>query len=207
MHNHFRLTLGAVALVAATALATNTIVSARQEPGAQGGAGMDMDPAMMAEMLKLATPGPEHAELMQGAGNWDTSYQMRMTPDAPWTEAKGTLTARPLLDGRYLLEEQEFTAMGMPMKGVNIVGFDNSTGEYTSMWADTWSTWWIHSRGKQRADGVIEFKGSMKDVAGERPFRMEIKHVSDDQIDMRMFDTIPPQGEIETMRFSAKRKK
>ena len=111
-----------------------------------------------------------------------------------------------MLDGRYLFEEQEFTFMGMPMKGVNILGFDNSTGEYTSMWADTMSTWWVSSRGKENAEGVIDFKGTMKDVAGERPFRMEVHNVSADEVQGRMFDTIPPVGEVEVMQFTSKRK-
>ncbi len=207
MKHPIRLTLGAVALVAATAFATNSLVSAQQqqEP-AKGGAPAGMDPAMMAEMMKLGTPGKEHAELLKGVGKWDNTFQMRMAPDAPWMEVKGTMTAHALLD-RYLVEESQFDFMGIPMKGVTIVGFDTSTGEYTSMWADTMSTWWITSRGKPRSDGVIDFKGTMKDVAGERPFRMEIKHVSADQIDMVMYDTIPPKGEVEMMRMTSKRAK
>lgn len=67
------------------------------------------------------------------------------------------------------------------------------------------STWWVTSRGKPRADGVVEFKGTMKDAAGERPFRMEIKHISPDQVEMHMFDTIPPKGEVEVMQMISKR--
>jgi len=206
MWNHTRLVLGAVALVGATAFATNTLVAAPQDPGEQADAGMEMDPAMMAEMMRMAMPCQEHAELMRGAGEWEMSYRMRMAPEAPWMDATGSMTARPILDGRYLLEEQEFTFMGMPMKGVSITGFDNSTGEYTSMWADNMSTWWISSRGKKNDQGAIDFRGTMKDAAGERPFRMEILHVSEDEMTLRMFDTIPPQGEVEVMQVTGKRK-
>jgi hypothetical protein len=205
MLNLSRLSLGALALVTATAFASTTIVSARQDAGGEDPMA-GMDPAMMARMMQLAMPGEEHAELVQGAGTWEMSYQMRMDPDAPWTDATGTMTARAILDGRYLLEEQEFRIPGMTMKGVNITGFDNSTGEHTSMWADTMSTWWVSSRGKKNAEGVIDFRGTMKDVAGERPFRMEVRHVSPDEAQVRMFDTIPPQGEVEVMRIASKRK-
>ena len=206
MKHCIRLTVGAVALVAAAAFATNTLVSAQgQDAPAKGGdAGMGMDPAMMAEMMKLGTPGKEHAELLKGIGQWENTIRMRMAPDAPWMDVKGTMKSSSMLD-RYLVQESEFNFMGMPMKGVNIIGFDNSTGEFTSMWADSMSTWWITSRGKPRADGVVEFKGTMKDVAGERPFRMEIKHVGPDQVEMHMFDTIPPKGEVEVMQMISKR--
>jgi hypothetical protein len=202
-----RLLIGAAALVAVTAFATNTLVAAPQDPAEPGGAGMEMDPAMMAEMMRLAMPGEEHAELMRSAGQWDNSFRMRMAPDAPWVEFTGSMESRPVLDGRYLLEEQEFDYMGMPMKGINILGYDNSTGEYTSMWADTMSTWWISTRGKKDADGAIDFRGTMKDVVGERPFRMVIQFESDDEVLVRMYDTIPPQGEVEVMQITSKRRK
>ena len=202
-----RLLLGAVALVATTAFATATLVAAPQDPAEPGGAGMEMDPAMMAEMMRLAMPGEEHAELMRGAGEWDNRFKMRMAPNAPWMEFTGSMTARTLLDGRYLLEEQEFDYMGMPMKGLNILGYDNSTGEYTSLWADTMSTWWISCRGKKDADGAIDLRGTMKDVVGERPFRMVVHHKTDDEVLVRMFDTIPPQGEVEVMQITSTRRK
>lgn len=134
MKNPVRLTVGAMALVAVTAFAADTLVSARSQdaPAKGGDAGMGMDPAMMADMMKLAMPGKEHAELMKGAGQWENTMRMRMGPDAPWMDVKGTMKASSMLD-RYLLQESEFNFMGMPMKGVNIIGFDNSTGEFTSM--------------------------------------------------------------------------
>jgi len=207
--------LATAALAALTACATtnaSTGSESRPQPQSQEGAATGelppgMDAAMMAEMMRLATPGPEHAELIKGAGEWELTYRMRMAPDAPWTESKGTMSARPLLDGRYLLEEHTSEVMGMPMKGLNIVGFDNSTGEFTSMWADNFSTWWLTSRGKHNADGDIDFRGTMKDVAGERPFRMLVHNVSDDESVVHMFDTIPPQGEVETMQITCRRKK
>jgi hypothetical protein len=206
MHQRARLIVGAAALVAATVFATNTLVSAQQQdPAAKGGAELGIDPAQMAEMFKLGTPGKEHAELMKGVGKWENMIQMRMGPDMPWIDSKGTMEARSMLDGRYLVQESQMNLMGMAMKGVNIIGFDNSTSEYTSMWADSMSTWWVSSRGKLREDGVVELKGTMKDMAGERPFRMELKHVGPDQVDMVMYDTIPPQGEVEVMRMSSKR--
>jgi hypothetical protein len=97
--------------------------------------------------------------------------------------------------------------MGMPMEGINILGYDNMKKEYTSLWADSMSTWWIASSGKESADGSIEMKGTMIDVAGERPFRMVIREKSDDLHEVEMYDTIPPAGEVKVMAITSKRKK
>ncbi len=45
----------------------------------------------------------------------------------------------------------------------------------------------------------------MKDMAGERPFRMAVKDIDSNQVHVRMFDIIPPEGEVEVMQITAKR--
>jgi len=79
--------------------------------------------------------------------------------------------------------------------------------EYISLWADSMSTWWVMSRGKKAADGTIEMKGTMVDVAGERPFRMVIRAQGDDLNEVEMYDTIPPAGEVQVMGITSRRKK
>ncbi|MBM3977789.1 MAG: DUF1579 domain-containing protein [Planctomycetes bacterium] len=173
---------------------------------------MDME-AMMAKMMELATPGAEHQELMRDAGTWDSAYKMRMAPDAPWTEFRGSATCRPLLDGRYLWQDVEWSmpdpmsGQMMPMKAFQILGYGKMSNEYTALWADAWSTWMITSRGKRDARGVLNMSGTMRDAAGERPFRMEIREDGADQRHITMCDTIPPQGEVVVMEIAQKRRK
>jgi len=66
---------------------------------------------------------------------------------------------------------------------------------------------WYVSRGTKSADGSIDLKGTMVDVAGERPFRMVVRHKSDDLVEIEMYDTIPPKGEVQVMGITSKRKK
>jgi len=204
MKTALKLSLAAVALVGGTALVT----AASLRPQDKGETGMpDMDPAMMQKMMELATPGEPHKDLMKMAGNWEHEYKMRWGPDMPWMDTKGTSEVKTLLGGRYVMETSKFEVMGMPMEGVHILGYDNNKQEYISLWADTMSTWWITSRGKEGADGAIEFKGTMIDVAGERPFRMVIHPKSDDLHEAEMYDSIPPAGEVKVMTITSKRKK
>lgn len=159
----------------------------------------------MKRMMELATPGPEHAALMRQAGTWDQHYKMRWAPDAPWQESSGTSTSHPILGGRYLMEEVSFTMDKMPIQGIQILGYDNMTGEYTSQWADTMGTWWTMSRGKKDKDGVIHMTGSMSDMAGTRPFRMIVKPHGDNACDVEMYDTIEGQGEVLVMTIASKK--
>jgi hypothetical protein len=144
----------------------------------------------MNKTMELAMPGPEHQALAKLEGTWDQTFKMRFAPDQPWQEATGTAVAKPILGGRYIQEDVKFTAMGMPMEGMNILGYDKLTGEYTSSWADSMSTWWSNSRGKKAADGTLTMTGTMTDVAGTRPFKMIIKPHGDRASSAEMYDTI-----------------
>jgi len=204
MNTALKLSIAALALVGGTVLVT----AAALRPQDKGeGAPPGMDPEMMMKMMELATPGQMHKDLMKGAGNWEESYKMRMAPDAPWTEFTGTSKAEPVLGGRYLMQTINFEMMGMPMQGLQLLGYDNLKKEYTAIWADSMSTWWVTSRGTKSADGSIDLKGTMVDVAGERPFRMVVRHKSDDLVEIEMYDTIPPKGEVQVMGITSKRKK
>lgn len=198
------LVAAALALIGATAFTTTHFVRAQQKDAGQSAP--DMDPAMMAKMMELATPGKEHQQLAERAGTWEQKYKFRSSPDAPWTETTGTSEARSLLGGRFLMEEVRFSMMGMPMEGMHIMGFDKMSGEYITFWADSMSTWWVTARGKADANGVIETKGTMVDVAGTRPFRMVMRRKPDGAIESEMYDTIPPQGDTLVMTISSKKK-
>ncbi|MFN0242982.1 MAG: DUF1579 family protein [Planctomycetota bacterium] len=202
-------------ILAATVLLAGTACKSTHEHS--HGAHADMSPqemeAMMARMMELATPGPEHKELAEMVGAWDQKVKMRMSPDTPWTESTGTTECTSLLDGRYILEKLEMVMPPMPgtdapmvMKGAQIIGFDKMTGEYTSIWMDSWSTWAQFTRGKKGADGTVELKGTMVDVAGKRPFRIVIKHGPDGHTHSEMFDTIDGK-EVQMMIIDATKRK
>ncbi len=172
-------------------------------PASTAAPAMD-EAAMTAQMEKMAAPGPEHRRLAEGVGHWENTYRMRWSPDMPWQESKGSTDTTLVLGGRYIMERHHFDVMGMPMEGLGLNGFDNQSGEYISMWADTGSTWWTTSRGKAGPDGSIDYKGMMTDAAGTRPFRMVVKP-SGDNLHIDMYDTIPPAGDVLVMTIDSKR--
>jgi hypothetical protein len=162
---------------------------------------------MMARMAELAAPGEPHRLLAQGAGEWALTHKMRMSADLPWLEAQGRMQAKMLLGGRWLQQEIDIDMGPMgQMQGFQLIGYDNLAQEYVAFWLDSFSTWPVMSRGKAQADGSIDFQGTMIDVAGARSFRMLTSQTPDGRALTRMFDTIPPHGEVEVMSVEATRK-
>jgi hypothetical protein len=198
------------ALILGSLFATTGCQSSPEKPqpkdAAKAAGGMD-PAAMMAKMTELATPGAAHKELAKKVGVWADHYKMRMDPAGPWQEWDGTCEYKSVLGGRYVQQDVSASMMGMPYQAVQILGYDNMSGEYTSFWMDTMSTWSIVARGKKGADGKIEMKGTMVEVAASRPFRMVIDDKSADETVIEMYDTIPPKGDVLTMTITSKRKK
>lgn len=206
--------LAAIVLVGGTILATPACESQPEKQPAkpqEKAAAKDpgtIDPAaMMQKMMELAQPGAPHQELAKKVGTWEQHYKMRMDPEGPWQEFDGQAEIKPLLGGRYVMEDVSFSMMGMPMQGMQLIGYDNMSQEYVALWADTMSTWWVTARGKKGADGTIEMKGTMVDVMGPRPYRMVMHPKGDDESETEMYDTIPPKGETLVMTITSKRKK
>jgi hypothetical protein len=198
---------GALLAIAASRPQDKPAAKTPPPPAAKAAPSPMEDPAMMEKMMKLATPSDAHKELAKHAGTWEVHYKMRMSPDMPWMETDGTVEKKSILGGRYIQEDVAFSVMGMPMQGMQILGFDNLTQEYISWWADSMSTWWVTARGKKAADGTIELKGTMVDVAGSRPYRMVIRPKGEDTTEVEMYDTIPPKGDVLVMSLTEKRKK
>src|SRR5205085_1675702 len=102
----------------------------------------------------------EHKELAKMVGTWEQHFRMRWDPNGPWQETTGTATKKLILGGRYIQEDSSFTMEGMPMQGMELLGYDKLTHEYVSLWADTMTTWWTESRGKKDAKGDVDLRGT-----------------------------------------------
>lgn len=194
------LTLSASLLLSVPAFAQDPV-----EAAAKGGIDMEK---IMAETMKLATPGKEHAELAEMVGDWDVHLKFRMGADQPWQEAKGRAACKTILGGRYVVQEIDYEFMGMPVQGFQILGYDNLKKEYTATWYDTWSTWSVSSRGVKDEGGNLVYKGQMVDLITPegRPFRMIVEPKGADESFIRMFDTIDGE-DVEVMQITQKRGK
>jgi len=158
----------------------------------------------LAQMVEMAATGPAHADLTARAGTWKVDYKYRMGSDMPWLPMQGTITAKPVLGGRYLLEEHTVETPGLPMEGLLLLGFDNSAQEYISLWMDSNSTWWLEARGQKSADGVTTLSGTLRDSADERPYRTKTWTPAPGVVESETYDTIDGR-EVLIMSYTSRR--
>jgi hypothetical protein len=87
-----------------------------------------MDPQTKAWM-EYMTPGDMHKMLAGSNGSWKTKIHMWMAPGTEPMVSEGTSVNEMILGGRYQRSTHSGDFMGMPMEGMNILGFDNATKE------------------------------------------------------------------------------
>jgi hypothetical protein len=122
--------------------------------------------AMMAEMMKYAAPGPNHAKLKTMEGKWKAVVKSWFAPGEP-TVSEGTSENRLVLGGRYLEQEFKGTMMDQPFEGYGLTGYDNKKNVFTTLWVDNTSTSMMNGNGSLDESGKeITVKGVMDGPAG-----------------------------------------
>lgn len=131
-----------------------------------------MTPEQMKEMetyMKAGTPGAPHQALAAMAGSYDLKIKSWHEASAPPMEESGTATRTMILDGRVLVEDVKSTMMGAPFSGHGMMGYDNVTGKYWSLWMDSMSTGVMKSEGSCDAKMACNFAGSWNDAMKKGP--------------------------------------
>ncbi len=114
--------------------------------------------ALMATMMKYATPGEHHGHIKTLAGKWKFTSKFRQVPDAPWNESGGESTTEWILGGRFLTQRVKSPAteaFPMDFEGFALLGYDNLAKEYLSIWTDTFMTGVMHFKGSCDASGKV----------------------------------------------------
>ncbi len=160
---------------------------------------MDMR-AMMEVYKKVGTPGVPHTVLAGLEGSWTTKTRSWMEPGTPPMESTGTCESKMLLGGRYLQQEYAGDMGGEPFKGINILGYDNHTKKYLSVWIDSMSTGIYFFEGTASGDGKTITQESKYDdpVKGPALWRTVTKIKDDNTVEFTMYLT-PRRGKEEKM--------
>ena len=160
---------------------------------------MDMQ-AMMEVYKKLAIPGAPHKSLAGMVGSWNTKSKHSMDPDQPPMESTGTCEQKMILGGRYLQQEWTGDMMGSTFTGINLMGYDNHTKKYVSIWIDSMSTGIYYFEGTASRDGKIITQECRYDdpIKGPMIWRSITKFVDDDTVMYEMYG-IDEKGKEEKM--------
>lgn len=128
----------------------------------------------MALYEKAAMPNEMHKKLCGLVGKWTQKNAFDMG-DGHMMESTGTCEYRSVHGGRFVAGDISCTMkvpgpdgktmMDMPWTGFNMLGYDNVTKQYQSLWCDSMGTGMYLLPGSADAAGkVISFEGMMKDA-------------------------------------------
>lgn len=125
--------------------------------------------AQMEMMEKLSQPSENHELLKEFVGTWTADVKMWMDPNAPPVVSKGQASFKLIFEGRFLYGDFLGEFMGMPFKGINIMGYDNAKKEFFSIWLDNSTTGLLSSTGTyDRGTKKYHFRAEMFDpVSGQ----------------------------------------
>lgn len=157
---------------------------------------------------KAGTPGEQHKALARLAGTWETRSRGWMEPDKPPVESAGTCEQQLVLDGHYLQQTYQGDMMGQPFTGISLLGYDNHTKKYQSIWVDTMSTGVYFFEGTASRDGRTIRQESHYDdpVHGPSVWRTVTRFKDDNTIEFEMFLTPKGKKEIKMMEMTMTRK-
>jgi len=151
--------------------------------------GGEQSPEMQA-WIEYMTPGPMHEMMSKTTGEWNVNTKYWMDPAGEPMETEGKATVEMILGGRYMKSTHTGTMMGMPFEGISLQGYDNATGEFTSIWIDNMGTGFSISKGKyDEATNSINFEGSMLDpiTKNDLNFRQVVKTIDDNHFMFEMY--------------------
>ena len=172
-----------------------------KQPANPGVKQPEASPGMEAEMaawMATAAPGEHHKHLEQMAGEWDA----RVTSSwggAP-EESKATLKSHMRMGGRYLVGNFQGTMMGQPMVGQQILGYNNITKKYESLWRDNMGTGMMMETGTCDGAGkVITMTGETDGPDGKKHKSRSVTTIGDGNFTMQMFGDGPDGKEMKMM--------
>lgn len=189
------------------AMLVSPAAAAAESPQTQAAAASPSQDAAMAEMTKLAAPGPQHEVLKQFAGNWKAVTKAWMGPGEPQV-SQGISEKTVILGGRFLKEEYNGMFMGEPFSGTGTTGYDRAKQEYIGNWVDTMGTGQMIMRGKADADGkVITWIGTGLDpvTMKDREYKMIAKVIDKNTHTFSFFDEMDGK-EVMTMEITYTRR-
>jgi hypothetical protein len=129
------------------------------------------DPAeMMKQMMEMAKLNENHKVLADLAGSWSYTVKM-MAPGEPPSTSAGSLTRKPVMNGRFFVGEYT---------GTMLEGYDNVKQKFVSSWVDNMGTGIMNSEGSyDPATKTFTYSGEVEPVPGMKMPVHEVIKVTD----------------------------
>lgn len=142
------------------------------------------------EWVQLSKPGPSHKLLSGFVGKWSVEVEFWSSADAKGEVSLGNSQIAWILGGRFL-EERFVGKLGSDeYVGLGIIGYDNGSRIFKSVWIDSLNTALTTSEGRYVADSnSFEFESKVYDplASGEKVVRSSLVINSHDRYRFSMF--------------------
>jgi hypothetical protein len=166
---------------------------------------------MMATWMKYAQPGENHKLLEPFIGKWDAVIKWWQDPNAPVDTSKGTSECKWIMGGRYIMEDVDGFSMGMPFKGMSLMGYDNYQQKFLSLWIDEMGTGFLLGSGTADPTGkIITQTGTYDDVMTgqkDKPYKTITRIIGPNKHIYEMYVTGPDGKEFKNLEVVYTRKK
>jgi len=171
---------------------------------------------MMAMMMELAKPGENHKRIQEVAGTWSYQTKWWMNPESPPNESSGTMVARSVMDGRYLISDHT-GKIQMPgpdgkmadaeFKGMAVEGYDNAKKKYVASWIDNMGTGIMNLEGTyDPATKALTYLAEYEAMPGMKTkFREVVTKIDENHRKMEFFEDRGGK-EVKTMQIDYARK-
>ncbi len=119
-----------------------------------------------------SAPGAGQKFLEKFAGDWDVVKTFHPRSGDP-VSAKGECKQAMIHDGRFLESKFVFHGDRGKSTGTGLIGFEASSGKFTSVWTDSRSTRMSLRQGKDKFNGeeIVLFGASLGEGTDTRPSR------------------------------------
>jgi hypothetical protein len=158
-----------------------------------------------------AAIGEPHKMMAKANGIWTGTTTSWMADGVPPMTSTSTSTNKMIMDGRYQVTEFSGDMMGMPFKGMGIMGYDNYKKTYFSTWIDNMGSGIMLMEGPwDEASKSITMTGKYKNPANGLDCEMKevFKFVDDNTQLMEMYGPDQQTGkQYKTMEIKFSRKK
>lgn len=118
--------------------------------------------AIAQEQPEFPGPEKEHQLLKRFVGEWETTSKGSMGTDSPPMECSGTIESR-MIGEFWVVNEMQGTPQGMPMRGMQTIGYDPAKKKYVGTWVDSMMNHlWLY-------EGTIDESGNKLTLEAEGP--------------------------------------
>ncbi len=155
---------------------------------------------------KQQSKSAPHELFAKRIGRWTMTTEM--SPAFGASSVDTEVAMRVILDGKFLISKGKMMSIGETKDTFTIFGYDSLTGEYMMLPLNSAYTSSAPLIGKKRDDGIIEYKGTMKDAYSPegREYRAEEENVSDDEFIIRVYDESGTEDEFLVFTLTFKKK-